>query len=154
MPALWREREPQRGYAALPSQVWRRGAESESLPMRKQDEAGIVEAIRDALELRGYLCQRVNQRRADLSGSDVVPDLLVSREKWDTGVWIGGEVKTQTGRLSKRRPSHKTHYGYSQADLFERGRIYVWRSAEEALSDINRFEAKLNLQRGRSEEDG
>lgn len=114
------------------------------MAQQNREEADLVEAIKAAFELRGYICQRVNQRRADLSGTDVVADLLVTHEKYPPAVWIAGEVKTQSGRLSKRRPAHRKHYGYSQQDLFDRNRIFVWRSIEEAQADIIRFERQLN----------
>lgn len=58
-----------KGYDAMPA----------TLP-DYQTEAQLVEAIREALTLSGYIVIRLNQRRADLAGGDVV---------YQTG---GGEV--------------------------------------------------------------
>jgi hypothetical protein len=97
-------------------------------------ESALVEAIRQALTVRGYIVRRCNQWRADRSGSDVCPDLLVWRpmrmlfpKPHDTFTpWaICMEVKTARGRLSKQQ----------QIDADE-GRIVIVRSVADALSAV------------------
>lgn len=116
--------------------------------MPKGDEAQIVEDIRQVLTLKGYIVQRIGQRRADLSGSDVVGDLQVTHEKWPIAVSLCADAKTLKGKLSKRRPAYKDGtYGYSQQDLFDMGRLLVWRNSMEAEADVIRFERSLSLLR-------
>lgn len=116
---------------------------------RNREEAEIVEGIKLALELKGFIVARVNQYQADKSGTDVVGDLFVTHKEWDTGDWINGEVKTQRGKLSSRRPVHRDGtYGYSQRDLFEMGRLFLWRNSEEALGDCMRTHREKMKRKG------
>ena len=114
---------------------------------RKREEAEIVEGIITCLTLKGYIVLRVNQWRADKAGGDVVPDLIVTHPKWGEGEAILAEVKTEQGKLSKRRPSHRTELGYSQQDLFDMGRMFVWRNLYQAEADIVRYERRRNMER-------
>ena len=94
----------------------------------------IEAAIREELTLRGYICLHTSThlRRGGsyATGADKgVPDLLVTHKRWPTGAWLGIEVKTATGRLSAE-----------QKNLYELGRIYVVRSAEEAWLIVRTFD--------------
>lgn len=94
-------------------------------------EFQIVKAIEELLRLSGYEVLRVGQWRADKAGNTPgTPDLFVTREK--ERFWLGIEVKTAIGRLSK-----------AQGDLHRDGFTVVARSAEEALRLAdNAFEVK------------
>lgn len=86
-------------------------------------ESGLVEAIRKALQERGYIVLRVGQRRADFAGQDAgTPDMFAARpgERW-----AALEVKTDTGDV---RPA--------QAALAALGLSTVVRSVEEALRAV------------------
>jgi hypothetical protein len=110
------------------------------LPERERD---VVAVIVEALRLSGYLCQVANQRRADLAGTDVIGDLLVSAPHWKPGTWLMLEVKGSAGRLSTRRPRHRDGtLGLSQQDLYDAGRLYVARCLEDALAAIRDFEGR------------
>jgi hypothetical protein len=117
---------------------------SKVLPERERD---VVAVIVEALQLRGYYCQRCNQRRADLGGTDVVGDLLVSSPRWQDGCWLMLECKGSAGRLSTRRPRHRDGtLGLSQQDLYDAGRLGVARNLEDALRVVRDFErATLSL---------
>lgn len=72
-----------------------------------------------------------------------IPDLLVSHVEWATGpVWIGVEMKTATGTLTKE-----------QKELFAGGRICVARTVDEAVALVREYEyAMLGRVYGRTGE--
>lgn len=88
------------------------------LPIRESD---LVDGIVQGLRYRGRIVLRCGQWRADKAGSDAaLPDLWV----YDgAGKWIGLEVKTPTGRLSR-----------AQQKLAGCGAITVVRSIAEAFA--------------------
>lgn len=108
-------------------------------------EAALVESIRQALELSGYIVLRLNQRRADKAGGDATWDLAVLHP--DCGASsLNMEVKTDTGKLSKRRPVYSDGtYGRSQVDLFTAGHIVVVRSIDQALTEARNWRDRLSI---------
>jgi hypothetical protein len=113
--------------------------------MRLQErEQYVVAVIVEGLHILGYLCQRVNQRRADLAGGDVVGDLLVSHPRWPGGCWLMLECKRTRGRLSTRRPRRRDgSHGPSQQDLYDFRRLYVAHNWEEAWQAVQDFEQEI-----------
>ena len=88
---------------------------------RGAEEADIVAAAVQLLEISGYVVLRVGQHRADKAGQTPgTPDLFVGRE--GAPFWLGLEMKTGTGRVRKE-----------QKELAEKGLILVARTPEEAL---------------------
>ena len=61
-----------------------------------------------------------------------VPDLIVSRETWPVGVWLGIEVKGPATRVSAE-----------QQALAAAGRIVVARSFEDAIGAVRELDARL-----------
>ena len=108
-----------------------------------ETEADIVSSICEALSLMGYIPLRVNQYRADQSGSDVISDLVITSEKWRFGEAFLLEVKKPGGRLGKRRPSYRNRtFGYSQQDLYDMKRIDVVFSVDEAIQAVRFYEQR------------
>jgi hypothetical protein len=66
-----------------------------------------------------------------------VPDLLVTRDSWPTGFWVGLEVK-----------GPKTPLSPEQAALLEKGRIYVVRSWEDASAALTRAQRAMEALNG------
>lgn len=83
--------------------------------------------IKAALTKLGYIVLSTSSvaagrpRRAR-STSSGVPDLLISHDKWQEGMWLGLEVKTAKGKPTTE-----------QQELLDRGRIVAVRSVDEAL---------------------
>lgn len=95
--------------------------------MSELSEKDIQFAIKRKLTELGYIVLSTSSiaagrgRRA-ASTSSGVPDLLVSHKKWQCGVWLGLEVKTEKGRLTPE-----------QTELYNLGRIVIVRSVEMAV---------------------
>ncbi len=66
-----------------------------------------------------------------------VPDLLVTRDSWPVGFWVGLEVK-----------GPKTPLSPEQAALLEKGRIYVVRSWEDAAAALARAQRAMEALNG------
>lgn len=101
-------------------------------------------AIMAALRLKGYIVLQTSEHRARVQCpkcdkwfvprngrgcSPGVPDLLVSRETWPEGLWMGMEVKGEEGKPTK-----------AQASLMELGRYGIVRTVDEALAAVLKFE--------------
>jgi hypothetical protein len=100
------------------------------LPERESD---VLQTVRQGLELLGYEVLRVGQWRADRGGQDAgCPDLLVSRDTWKPGVWLGLECKGTRTRLSAE-----------QRRLHAAGRIHIVRNWEQARAVVEEFEGDL-----------
>ena len=97
----------------------------------KRPEAKLVHAICQELERRGYTVLRVGQHVAAGSGTTTgTPDLFVTHpawQRWAGPVWIGIEVKTDTGQLTPE-----------QADLARDCGVPTVRSVEEAVKVVTR----------------
>lgn len=62
--------------------------------VRARREAELVEAIVEALKVRGYEVKRIGQRRPDLAGTDAgVADVQVNAAWSATPLWLALEVK-------------------------------------------------------------
>lgn len=103
-------------------------------------EEDIQAAIMDALRRRGYTVKQTSEHRRRIQclecgkwftpdngrGCDAgVPDLLVSHVSWPPYLWLGMEVKTESGRLSP-----------AQQELEREHRIVVVRGVEDALGAL------------------
>lgn len=112
-------------------------------PLLKVREEDIQQQIVEGLSLYGYIVLQTTVRgikaRCKGCGSELkayggygadkgVPDLLVSRTDWMAGVWVGLEVKSETGRLKPE-----------QAELLAQNRIHVVRSFDEAKSIVDAY---------------
>ncbi len=85
---------------------------------------------------RGVTCPKcgtANPATGWVGNTKGCPDLLVSRQEWQAGTWLGLEVKTATGTL---RPEQKA--------LADAGRLFVVRSWKDVLSVIENGENEKN----------
>lgn len=103
-------------------------------------EACIQREIVEGLRRRGYVVLEVGKARRGVTclkcgtanpagwggNTKGCPDLLISRQEWQAGTWLGLEVKTATGKL---RPE--------QQALTDAGRLFVVRSWNDVLSVIS-----------------
>lgn len=116
-----------------------RGLRNETLtdsahPIRpKEDtmsESELQGQIKSALRRLGYICLDTStygsarvMRQARMGGnSKATPDLLVTHDLWPRWMWLGMEVKTETGKLKPE-----------QQELADKDRICVVRSIDDAV---------------------
>lgn len=113
----------------------------------KQSEDDVQQSIITLLRLKGYEVLQTSEHRRRVqcphctqwstpyggSGCDKgVPDLIVSRDSWPAGTWLGIEVK-----------GPKTKVSAAQKTLAELNRIFIVRSATAALEVVIEFERSL-----------
>lgn len=97
---------------------------------RNNLEEQFVAAIKQGLELSGYLVMRVGQYRADLGGSDPgVPDLIVIAPWRQEPLGLLMEVKVPAGPLTGKggKPSKR------QKELADMGVTVIVTDPEEAI---------------------
>jgi hypothetical protein len=112
-------------YAAIER---RRAAGKPVVPPAPSEE-DIQKTAIELLRLKGFIVLETTVRvRGKTGQSRGIPDVLVSHERWPRGCWTGIETKSDKGGL---RPE--------QALLEAQGRIFVYRSPEEALAFIDRI---------------
>jgi hypothetical protein len=97
-------------------------------------EEDVLAAIREGLALLGFvvLSTTVRRVRHGYGASPGVPDLLISRDTWPSGCFLGIEVKGTKTRLSA-----------AQQRLQAAGRLYICRSWEDALAAVRAFEERF-----------
>jgi hypothetical protein len=94
-------------------------------------EASIQATVKHALEECGYIVGEVAKgRSAKAAGAWTgttagLPDLFITHHDWHEAMWLGIELKTETGKL---RPA--------QAALHAQGRTIVARSVVEGLTAV------------------
>lgn len=97
-------------------------------------EEALQNQIQDYLKLKfkGLRVLATNKAKARVICDKGVPDLIVTHDSWPGSMWIGLEVKTPIGRLSKE-----------QTELHEAGRITVVRSLDDAEEAVCKFIALM-----------
>lgn len=102
-------------------------------------EAELQRQIVEALEVMRFkvLVTTVKIRSKDprhhrTGQSKGIPDLIVSKEQWIKGIWLGLEVKSENGRV---RPE--------QQELARLGRIVIVRSLDEAIEAARTADGEL-----------
>lgn len=114
---------------------------------QKRSEDDVQQEIMVALRVRGYIVLQTSEHRRRVQcphcdgwftpktgrGCDKgVPDLLIARDDWLAGVWLGLEVKGGNTKVSDE-----------QKDLAARGRIFIVKSLAAAQVAISGIAAKL-----------
>lgn len=90
-------------------------------------ECDVQSAIVGALRVSGFTVLQTNLAKARVICDPGVPDLIVSSDAWPYAMWLGLEVKNETGRLSDE-----------QAALYAAHRIEVVRSIDDALGFVKK----------------
>jgi hypothetical protein len=94
-------------------------------------EASIQNTLKEALEACGYIVGEVAKTRSRRAAgawtgtTPGLPDLFVTHPDWHDAMWVGIELKTETGKL---RPEQEKLHGL--------GRTVVARSVYEGISAV------------------
>lgn len=108
--------------------------QAQTLIMRVLSNAGydVLSTVHRYKRIRCEKCGALTWPRGGYGATKGLGDLIVTREDWPGNAYVMADVKSRKGRLS---PEQKAR--------FNRGKLFIWRSAEEALRDCEAAALRL-----------